>query len=82
MRFFILEKGSISPELSQYYKRISEKGAKAMLSNSDPKNIDKNDDFLDDLYSDFKIERVFANRSINSNAKKRGKITEILVTNY
>ena len=69
-------------ELSQYYKRISEKGAKAMLSNSDPKNIDKNDDFLDDLYSDFKIERVFANRSINSNAKKRGKITEILVTNY
>lgn len=69
-------------ELAQYYKRISEKGAKAILSNSDPKNTDENDDFFDELYKDFKINRVFAKRSINSNGKKRGKITEILVKNY
>ncbi|MDO5848513.1 MAG: DNA adenine methylase [Methanobrevibacter sp.] len=69
-------------ELAKYYKRISEKGAKAILSNSDPKNTDENDNFFDDLYKDFTINRVFAKRSINSNGEKRGKITEILVKNY
>lgn len=69
-------------ELGAFYKRISDKGAKAILSNSDPKNEDKNDNFFDDLYKDFNIKRVQAKRSINSNAKKRGLINEILVTNY
>ena len=39
-----------------FYKRISDKGAKAILSNSDPKNEDVNDNFFDDLYKDFTIE--------------------------
>lgn len=69
-------------ELGKYYKRISKKGAKAILSNSDPKNVDKNDNFFDDIYKDFNIERVYAKRSINSNGSKRGAITEILVRNY
>ena len=48
------------------------------------KNEDENDNFFDDLYDDdrFTIKRVQAKRSINSNAKKRGKINEILVWNY
>lgn len=53
-----------------------------MLSNSDPKNTDINDTFFDDLYQYYHIERVSAARSINSKGDKRGKITEILVTNY
>lgn len=69
-------------ELGDFYKRISDKGARAILSNSDPKNEDENDNFFDDMYKDFNITRVHAKRSINSNAKKRGAITEILVTNY
>ena len=69
-------------ELAGFYKKISDKGAKALLSNSDPKNEDPNDNFFDDLYGDFTIERVQANRNINSNASKRGKINEILVRNY
>lgn len=69
-------------ELGAYYKRISEKGAKAILSNSDPKNTNPEDNFFDDLYGDFTIERVKANRAINSNAEKRGAINEILVRNY
>ena len=69
-------------KLSEFYKRISYKGAKALLSNSDPKNVDLNDNFFDDLYSEFTIERVQANRSINSKGSKRGKINEILVRNY
>lgn len=71
-------------ELAKFYERISDKGAKAILSNSDPKNEDENDNFFDDLYGreDFIIERVQAKRSINSNAKNRGPISEILVMNY
>ena len=68
--------------MGEYYKRISNKGAKAILSNSDPKNVDENDNFFDDIYADYTIERVLAKRSINSNASKRGAITEILVHNY
>lgn len=52
-----------------------------ILSNSDVKGKDINDNFFDDLYSDFKIERVNAKRSINSNPEKRGKLTELLITN-
>ena len=69
-------------ELANYYKRISKKGAKVLLSNSDPKNTDPNDKFFDNLYSGFKIDRVKANRFINSKGDKRGPITEILVCNF
>lgn len=69
-------------KLAEYYKRISNKGAKVMLSNSDPHNTDVNDNFFDDLYKDFKIERVKAKRSINSNAANRGAINELLIRNY
>jgi DNA adenine methylase len=57
-------------------------GARLMLSNSDPKNNDPSDHFFDDLYAGFNIRRVAASRMINSVAGGRGKITEILVTNY
>jgi DNA adenine methylase len=53
-----------------------------MLSNSDPKNVDLNDNFFDDLYQDFAISRIPAKRMINSNAEKRTEINEIIVTNY
>jgi DNA adenine methylase len=35
------------------------------LSNSDVKGKNPNDNFFDDLYSDFNIQRVNARRSIN-----------------
>ena len=58
--------------------------AKMMLSNSDPKNTDPNDDFFDILYKGkpFNIHRIPAKRMINSNAKKRGAIHELLIRNY
>lgn len=52
-----------------------------ILSNSDVKGKDKNDNFFDDLYADFNIKRVEAKRSINANHEKRGKLTELLITN-
>ena len=55
---------------------------KVLLSNSDPKNTVPEDDFFDDLYSGFTIDRVEANRAINSNPDRRGAITELLIRNY
>ena len=52
-----------------------------ILSNSDVKGKNPNDNFFDDLYSDFNIYRVNARRSINANPNKRGKLTELLITN-
>ena len=69
-------------ELALFFEKMSNKGAKVMLSNSDPKNLDENDEFFDDLYSNFTVQRVSAVRAINSNGKGRSAITEILVYNY
>ncbi len=68
-------------ELGRFIESISQKGAKVLASNSDPKNSDENDDFFDALYSNFEIKRVSASRMINSNAKKRGAINELLISN-
>ena len=69
-------------KLGEFYKRISKKGAKVLLSNSDPKNTNPNDKFFDEIYADFNIHRVPAKRFINSKGDGRGPIYEILVTNY
>jgi DNA adenine methylase len=68
--------------LSEFYRRLDGKGAKLMLSNSDPKNIDKEDNFFEKLYNGFRIDRINAKRNINSQADKRGTIAELLITNY
>ncbi|MDJ0745742.1 MAG: Dam family site-specific DNA-(adenine-N6)-methyltransferase [Xenococcaceae cyanobacterium MO_167.B27] len=70
-------------ELSQYYKHLSEDySAKIMLSNSNPHNKELEDNFFHYLYSDYKINEVYASRMVNSDASKRGKITELVITNY
>jgi DNA adenine methylase len=52
-------------ELGNFITEIANKGAQIVASNSDPKNINKDDNFFDNLYSDFEIERVQASRMIN-----------------
>ena len=52
-----------------------------ILSNSDTKYTDPDNEFFDALYADFTIKRVEAKRRINSNAQKRGKLTELLISN-
>lgn len=68
--------------LKEYCDRINETGYHFMLSNSDCKGKNEEDNFFDVLYQEYQIERVWASRSINSNPHKRGKLTEILVHNY
>ncbi len=69
-------------ELGHFIDEITEKGAKVVASNSDPKNADDTDNFFDDLYAEYKIERVSAKRMINSKAAGRGNINEIIICNW
>ena len=68
--------------LKKFCDRIHAAGAHFMLSNSDGRGKDIHDTFFDDLYSAYSIERVWASRCVNSNVSKRGKLTEILVSNF
>ncbi len=69
-------------KLASFFKKLNDKGAYLMLSNSDPKNHDSEDEFFDELYGGFRIDRVHAKRNINSNASGRGLIKELIITNY
>ena len=68
--------------LRDFFKLLDSKGAKLILSNSDPKNEDPNDNFFELAYEGYRITRVKAVRNINSNALKRKQINEILIMNY
>jgi DNA adenine methylase len=68
--------------LARFFEEMDEKDAFLMLSNSDPKNKDINDQFFDDLYKNYNINRISAKRHINSDASKRGEINELIITNY
>jgi len=61
--------------LRDIFAQLAERGVKVMLSNSDC-------EFIREIYNKFNIYTISATRSINSNAKKRGNITELLVTSY
>ena len=69
-------------ELATFYRELNERNAKLMLSNSNPKNINEEDKFFDNIYQGFNIDEIYASRMINANSNGRGKISEILVTNY
>lgn len=61
--------------LKQCCDELTERGVKFMLSNSAT-------DFIKDLYKDYPITIVQAKRAINSDARKRGAIEEVLIRNY
>ena len=55
--------------------KLNDEGVKFLLSNSSTQ-------FIKNLYKDYTIRYVKASRAINSNAKKRGEIDEVLIKNY
>lgn len=61
--------------LKERIDKLAKKGCKVMLSNSDC-------EFIRDLYKDYKIQQVFAGRTLNSKKDQRGKIPELLIMNY
>ena len=68
--------------LAVLFRELDNRGAKIMLSNSDPRNEDPHDSYFDDLYSDYSVERVPARRIISCNGSLRGEINELIITNY
>lgn len=72
-------------ELADMLYKIDKIGGKFMMSNSDPRSGGVDDDFFDELYSSFNIERVDSHRGMRGFDKDSNKIctvSEILVTNY
>lgn len=61
--------------LATVFKTLTQRGCYVMLSNSDIEPIRE-------LYSDYRTETVLANRAINCNAERRGRINELLILNY
>ncbi len=68
--------------LKKFCDKVSNSGCFWMLSNSDVKSNDPTNNFFDDLYALYKIERVLASRSVNANPEKRGVLTELLINNF
>lgn len=62
-------------KLYETFKKLSLMDCKIALSNSDT-------EFIKNLYKEFNVQKIKANRFINSNGKNRGKIDEIVVRNY
>lgn len=67
--------------LKSVFDAAHNSGVLQMLSNSDPTNYIE-DEFFDELYKEYHIQRVLAKRMINSKANARGAIRELLITNY
>lgn len=61
--------------LAKLFKKLEEKGVLLMLSNH-------NTEFINELYKDFNIKIIQARRVINSKKDGRGKIDEVIITNY
>lgn len=62
-------------ELAQLFKDLTKRGVHVLLSNSDTP-------LINELYRDYPIDIVLANRNVNSKAEKRGKVNEVLVRNF
>ena len=68
--------------LKEFCDKVTLKGYKFMLSNSDCFTTPLKDRFFEDLYITYVIDRVQASRMVNAKADKRGKLTELLIHNY
>jgi len=71
--------------LANYCQHLNEMNVNLLVSNSDPKQVNADDDFFETNYpasNGFKIQSVDAIRSINSKGDGRGKVKELLISNF
>ncbi len=68
--------------LAAHCLELDQRESKLMISNSDPKNINPDDRYFEETYPHFRITTLSANRMVNCKTDKRGKISELLITNY
>lgn len=69
-------------KLKKFCDTITAQGAKFILSNSDPRSVNCNNTFFDELYGNYEIIRVNAKRNINAKGNQRGEIKELLIRNF
>lgn len=67
--------------LCDFCNQIAKHKSLFIASNSDPRNVNDEDNFFEHLYKKFSIKRVFATRMINSKVNDRGVISEIMISN-
>ena len=67
--------------LRDFCDQISKDEALFIASNSDPKDVNPQEEFFDTIYKHFFIKRVSAARMINSDATGRGAISELIISN-
>lgn len=63
--------------LARHCVALCEKGAGVIASNSDTP-----DNFYERYYTGFEIRRVETKRMVNANVKKRGKVSEVLLSRF
>ena len=68
--------------LKKFCDFVTHCGGKLLLSNSDCKGENENCNYFENLYKGYDITRVYASRSVNCDASKRGKISELVIRNY
>ncbi len=68
--------------LCEFCKQLGAMGGSFILSNADLKGANPEDNFFDELYGTFSVNRVLASRMVNANPSKRGKLTELMVSNF
>lgn len=67
--------------LCNFCHKIAEYKAHFILSNSDVKGKGEKDSFFDEIYKNYNIQRVMATRMVNANPEKRGKLSELMISN-
>ena len=67
--------------LRDFCCKIAEHKANFILSNSDVKGKDEDEGFFDEIYNAYNIRRVMATRMVNANPDKRGKLSELMISN-
>ena len=68
--------------LATHCLELDKRQSRLMISNSDPKNNNPDDRYFEDTYPHFRITTLSANRMVNCKTDRRGKISELLITNY
>ena len=61
--------------LAKVFKELDKKGVYVMLSNH-------NTGLVNELYKGYNMHKIEAKRNINSKGDKRGKVEELIITNY
>ena len=68
--------------LKKFCDLLSYRRFQWMLTNSDGKSQNPDDTFMEQLYSNYNVERIWSKNAIVAKPEKREKLSELLVRNF